>query len=183
MASLLVISLVIVFDLIAFGLAIAAEQRRSTATVMPDEEKNYTYCVYDSDISTGLGIGALLFLLISQVVVMAASKCFCCGNAMRPGGSRSCALLLLFLCWITFLIAEACLLAGAVRNAYHTRYRTLFFVDPPNCQTVRRGVFAAGAAFIFFTGILTEFYYITFSKAQNATTSSYGKDNIGMSTY
>ena len=35
----------------------------------------------------------------------------------------------------------------------------------------------------FFTGILTEFYYITFSKAQNATTSSYGKDNIGMSTY
>lgn len=30
MASLLVISLVIVFDLIAFGLAIAAEQRRST---------------------------------------------------------------------------------------------------------------------------------------------------------
>lgn len=30
MASLLVISLVVVFDLIAFGLAIAAEQRRST---------------------------------------------------------------------------------------------------------------------------------------------------------
>jgi hypothetical protein len=30
MASLLVLSLVLVFDLIAFGLAIAAEQRRST---------------------------------------------------------------------------------------------------------------------------------------------------------
>jgi hypothetical protein len=30
MASLLVLSFVLVFDLIAFGLAIAAEQRRST---------------------------------------------------------------------------------------------------------------------------------------------------------
>jgi hypothetical protein len=183
MASLLVISLVVVFDLIAFGLAIAAEQRRSTASVLPDEEKNYSYCVYDSDIATGFGVGALLFLLLSQVVVMAASKCFCCGSAMRPGGSRSCALLFLFLCWLTFLIAEACLLAGSVRNAYHTRYRTLFFVDPPTCQTVRKGVFAAGAAFIFLTAILTELYYITFSKAQNTMAPSYGKDNIGMSTY
>ncbi|KAJ4784249.1 fiber (DUF1218) [Rhynchospora pubera] len=183
MGSKLVISLVLVFDLIAFGLAIAAEQRRSTATVVADNEKNYTYCVYDSDIATWFGVGALLFLFLSQVLVMGATKCFCCGSAMRPGGSRSCALILFFVCWLTFLIAEASLLAGAVRNAYHTRYRTLFFVDPPTCQTVRRGVFAAGAAFIFFTTILTELYYITFSKAQNTMNPSYDKNNIGMGTY
>ncbi|XP_073112640.1 uncharacterized protein [Elaeis guineensis] len=180
MASILVLVTVFVFDLIAFGLAVAAEQRRSTATVVPDSEKNYTYCVYDSDISTGYGVGALLFLLASQIIVMAVSKCFCCGRSLRPGGSRACALLLFITCWLTFIIAEACLLAGSVRNAYHTRYRTLFVSDPPSCQTVRKGVFAAGAAFVFFTAILSEFYYVTFSKANSA----YDKEPaIGMSPY
>lgn len=69
------------------------------ATVQPDSEKNYDYCVYDSDIATGYGVGALLFLLASQVLVMAVSKCFCCGRALHPGGSRACALILFLTCW------------------------------------------------------------------------------------
>ncbi|XP_038972857.1 uncharacterized protein LOC103700208 [Phoenix dactylifera] len=180
MASILVLVIVFVFDLIAFGLAVAAEQRRSTAIVVPDSEKNYTYCVYDSDISTGYGVGALLFLLVSQIIVMVVSKCFCFGRSLRPGGPRACSLLLFIACWLTFIIAEACLLAGSVRNAYHTRYRTLFVNDPPSCQTVRKGVFAAGAAFVFFTAILSELYYVAFSKAN----SQYDKESsIGMSPY
>ncbi|XP_072960376.1 uncharacterized protein [Typha angustifolia] len=184
MASIIIIALVFVFDLIAFGLAVAAEQRRSTATVVPDSEKNYTYCVYDSDISTGYGVGALLFLLLSQILVTVASKCFCCGRALSPGGSRACALLLFLSCWVTFIIAEACLLAGSVRNAYHTRYRTMFVNDPPTCETVRKGVFGAGAAFVFFTAILSELYYISFSKARDSGTPAFGKDSsIGLSPY
>ncbi|KAH0457250.1 hypothetical protein IEQ34_015157 [Dendrobium chrysotoxum] len=167
MASKLVIAIVFIFDIIAFGLAIAAEQRRSKAQVVPDSQKNYTYCVYDSDIATGFGVGALLFLLASQILVMAASKCFCCGPALRPGGSRSCALILFLISWVTFLIAESCLLAGSVQNAYHTRYRGFFGEDPPSCQTLRKGVFGAGAAFVFFTGILTEFYYISYAKSKD----------------
>ncbi|KAJ3682240.1 hypothetical protein LUZ60_014813 [Juncus effusus] len=182
MASVVVIVLVAVFDLIAFGLAIAAEQRRSTATVVPDNEKNYTYCVYNSDIATGLGIGALLFLLLSQIVIMAASKCFCCGSGLRPGGARSCAIFLFLFTWLAFIIGEACLIAGSVQNAYHTRYRTLFFLNPPNCQTLRKGVFAAGAAFVFFTAILSEFYYVSFSKAQTSVPYG-GTGNIGMSSF
>ncbi|ONK71528.1 uncharacterized protein A4U43_C04F9570 [Asparagus officinalis] len=181
MASKLVILIVFVLDLIAFGLAVAAEERRSKAKVVPDQEKNYTYCVYNSDIATGYGVGAFLFLMVSQILVMAVSKCFCCGRALRAGGSRACALVLFLLCWLSFLIAEACLLAGSVQNAYHTRYRTLFVDDPPSCQTLRKGVFAAGAAFAFFTAILSEFYYISFSKANNA---GYGRESaVGMSPY
>ncbi|XP_039139158.1 uncharacterized protein LOC120276472 [Dioscorea cayenensis subsp. rotundata] len=186
MASKIVIALVFLFDLIAFALAIAAEQRRSTATVQPDSEKNYDYCVYDSDIATGYGVGALLFLLASQVLVMAVSKCFCCGRALHPGGSRACALILFLTCWVTFIIAEACLLAGAVRNAYHTRYRTLFVNGPPSCETLRKGVFAAGAAFVFFTAILSEFYYFSFSKANDSGVPAYGygkESTVGMSPY
>lgn len=187
MASKLVLFVVFVFDLIAFGLAVAAEQRRSTANVVTDSEKNYTYCVYDSDIATGYGVGAFLFLMAGQILVMAVSKCFCCGRGLRPGGSRACALILFLLCWLTFLVAEACLLAGSVQNAYHTRYRTLFMEDPPSCQTLRKGVFAAGAAFAFFTAILSEFYYISFSKAndsENPPYSNYGKESaVGMSPY
>ncbi|XP_020592466.1 uncharacterized protein LOC110032989 [Phalaenopsis equestris] len=168
MASKLVIIIVLVFDLIAFGLAIAAEQRRSKAQVVTDSQKDYTHCVYDSDIATGFGVGALLFLLASQIVIMAASKCFCCGPALRPSGSRSCALILFLISWVAFLIAESCLLAGSVRNAYHTRYRRIFGGDdPPSCQTLRKGVFGAGAAFIFFTGILTEFYYVSYAKSKD----------------
>ncbi|KAG0474406.1 hypothetical protein HPP92_014111 [Vanilla planifolia] len=173
MASKLVIAIVFVFDIIAFGLAVAAEQRRSKANVVPDAQKEYTYCVYDSDIATGFGVGALLFLLASQILVMAASKCFCCGPALRPSGSRSCALVLFFFTWLAFLIAESCLLAGSVKNAYHTRYRTIFLTDTLSCQTLRKGVFAAGAAFVFFTAILSEFYYVSYAKSKDVGVPPY----------
>ncbi|KAJ3688959.1 hypothetical protein LUZ61_018123 [Rhynchospora tenuis] len=182
--KIIVLVLVLVLDVIAFGLAIAAERRRSTAKVVSDSEKNYTYCQYDSDISTGYGVGAFFLLLASQMIVTVASRCFCCGPAMKPGGSRACALILFLFCWLTFIISEACLLAGSVTNAYHTKYRTLFVNDPPTCEMVRKGVFAAGAAFVFFTAILSEFYYISFSKARDATGGgSYGGASIGMSNY
>ncbi|KAM7492607.1 hypothetical protein LguiA_035528 [Lonicera macranthoides] len=183
MASKLVVILVFIFDLIAFGLAVAAERRRSTANVKNDTELNYNYCVYDSDISTGFGAGSFFFLLASQILVMVASRCFCCGKALRPGGSRACAIILFLICWVTFFVAEACLLAGSVRNAYHTKYRTYFGDNPPSCETVRKGVFAAGAAFIVFTGIISEFYYISYSKARGSFEPHGGEASVGLGTY
>ncbi|KAK9209296.1 hypothetical protein WN944_001661 [Citrus x changshan-huyou] len=183
MASKLLIASVFVFDLIAFGLAVAAEQRRSTATIQTDSEKNYNYCIYDSDISTGMGVGAFLFLLAGQVLIMLASRCFCCGKPLRPGGSRAWAVILFIICWVFFFIAEVCLLAGSVRNAYHTKYRTIWGENPPSCQTVRKGVFAAGAAFVFFTAIVSEFYYICYSKARESFQPYGGETGVGMGTY
>ncbi|KAI9085941.1 hypothetical protein K1719_032018 [Acacia pycnantha] len=168
MASKVLLISVFVIDLIAFALAVAAEQRRSTATVVQDKEMNYNYCVYDSDISTGYGVGAFVLLMLSQVIITVASKCFCCGKPLSPGGSRAIALVLFITCWVFFFIAEVCLLAGSVRNAYHTKYRTIFGENPPSCQTVRKGVFAAGATFLFFTGIVSEFYYFYFSRASDS---------------
>ena len=69
------------------------------ATVQPDTEKDYSYCIYDSDIATGLGVGAFLFLMASQVLIMFASKCFCCGKPLSPGGSRAWAVILYITCW------------------------------------------------------------------------------------
>jgi hypothetical protein len=65
-----------------------------------------------------------------------------------------------------FIIAEACLLAGLVQSAYHTGYRTVFFENPPDCETMRKGTFGAGAAFAFITCLLTSVYYYNFSKAR-----------------
>ncbi|KAL2944154.1 maturase K [Bienertia sinuspersici] len=168
MASKLIIIAVIVLDIIAFGLAVAAEQRRSTAQIISDPDANYKYCQYDSDISTSYGIGAFFCLLASQVLIMAASKCFCCGPALSPGGSRACAIILFIICWLTFFVAEICLLAGSARNAYHTKYRSFYEDNPPSCETVRKGVFAAGAAFSFFTAIISNFYYVFYSKAKDS---------------
>ncbi|KAJ9568121.1 hypothetical protein OSB04_004087 [Centaurea solstitialis] len=211
MASKLVMIVVSILDLIAFGLAVAAEQRRSTADVKQDPEKDYNFCVYDSDISTSYGVGAFFLLLASQILIMVASRCFCCGKALNPTGSRACAVILFIFCClasvggkgghrvldhflsvpnlsscfrITFIIAEACLLAGSVRNAYHTKYRTIFGEDYPSCETVRKGVFAAGAAFVFLCSIVSQFYYASYSKARGGFQQPYGGEaNVGMGAY
>lgn len=174
MASSIVLVVVFIFDVIAFGLAVAAEQRRSTAHLAADAQKR-NYCVYDSDTATSLGIGAFFSLMASQVLIMAASKCFCCGKALGPGRSRVWSIFSFIACWVAFLIAEACLLAGSVRNAYHTKYISLAD-DSPSCQTLRKGVFGAGAAFIVFTGIFSELYYVTYSNAKVAPPLRYERD-------
>ncbi|PQQ10116.1 uncharacterized protein Pyn_13055 [Prunus yedoensis var. nudiflora] len=168
MASTALLVVVFVFDLIAFALAVAAEQRRSSAKIQT--LANSSYCVYDSDIATGLGVGSFLFLLASQVLIMGVSRCLCCGKALRPSGSRSWAIMLFITCWVFFLIAEACLLAGSVRNAYHTKYRTVFTNEKLSCETLRKGIFGAGAAFVVFTGIFSELYYVSYSRANELET-------------
>ncbi|XP_062170320.1 uncharacterized protein LOC133876032 [Alnus glutinosa] len=183
MASKIVLITVFIVDLIAFGLAVGAEQRRSTANIVPDSEQNYSHCVYDSDIATGFGVGAFLFLMAGQVLIMVASRCFCCGQSLNPGGSRAWAIVLFMICWLFFLIAEICLLAGSVRNAKHTKYRAIIGGGSLSCETLRKGVFGAGAAFIFFTSIVSQFYYIFYSKARESF-QPYARDaGVGMGTY
>lgn len=181
MASTLLLVIVFILDLIAFGLAVAAEQRRASAKISIDATSSY--CVYESDIATGLGVGSLLFLLASQLLIMVVSRCLCCGRALKPGGSRAWAIALFITCWVTFFIAEVCLLAGSVRNAYHTKYRRNISDNPPSCETLRKGVFAAGAAFIVFTGILSELYYVSYSKANDGFLPNNRDTGIRMGAY
>lgn len=68
------------------------------------------------------------------------------------------------------------MLAGSARNAYHTKYRTMLADSPPSCETLRKGVFGAGAAFIVLTGIVSELYYVSFSNANEAP-SPYSRDS------
>lgn len=77
------------------------------------------------------------------------------------------------------------MLAGSVRNAYHTKYRSsLMFNDQPvSCETVRKGVFAAGAAFVFFTSIINKFYYVFYSKARGGPGPYGGEVGVGMAAY
>ncbi|KAL7213114.1 hypothetical protein ACSBR2_015760 [Camellia fascicularis] len=178
MASKLVLVVVFVFDLIAFALAVAAEQRRAKFTIKTDGTGR-SYCQYSSDIATGLGVGSLLFLLASQLLIMVVSRCMCCGRALRPGTSRVWAIVLFITCWVTFIIAEICLLAGSARNAYHTKTLS---ANPPSCKTVRKGLFGTGAAFIVFTGIVSELYYVYYSKANDSFQPT-RDTGIGMGAY
>ncbi|KAF3582071.1 hypothetical protein DY000_02031464 [Brassica cretica] len=166
MASVMLLFVVFVFDLIAFGLAVAAEQRRTTWQVV-NESRDSSYCVYEKDIATGLGIGSFLILLASQLFMMVASRCLCCGRALTPSGSRSCAIPLFITTWVFFFIAEVCLFAGSVKNSYHTKYRVYLGNTAPSCRSVRKGVFGAGAAFIILTGIVSELYYVCLTRAKD----------------
>lgn len=84
---------------------------------------------------------------------------------------------------MTFIIAEVCLLAGSVRNAYHTKYINLS-EQSPSCQTLRTGVFGAGAAFIVLTGLCSELYYVYYSKAKSSPPIQYERDTgVRMGNY
>jgi hypothetical protein len=179
MASIAVITLVFILDLLAFVLAIGAERRRSTAYVNVDDAGR-AYCVYTTDASTWYGVGALSLLIAGQSVAMGATRCFCCGRALSPGRWRAFSGVCLIICWLTFVIAELCLLAGSVRNAYHTKYSGYFINGPPNCATLRKGVFAAGAAFIFLTALFAELHNIFYAKARSAAPPIIHGGGIGM---
>ncbi|KDO76995.1 hypothetical protein CISIN_1g029184mg [Citrus sinensis] len=88
--STLVHILVVILSLVAFGFSIAAERRRSTGHMMPvPDQSNATYCVYSSDVATGYGVGAFLFLLSSESLLMGVTKCMCFGRPLAPGGNRA----------------------------------------------------------------------------------------------
>ncbi|KAI3733963.1 hypothetical protein L6452_13422 [Arctium lappa] len=66
---------------------------------------------------------------------------------------------------LSFLVAEACLIAGAKKNAYHTKYK--------------------GAVFVVATMILNVYYYMYFTKAttQPAHKTSRSSSTVGMTGY
>ncbi|KAF9595345.1 hypothetical protein IFM89_039463 [Coptis chinensis] len=85
---------------------------------------------------------------------------------------------------LTFLIAEACLVGGAAKNAYHTKYRKMVYADF-SCESLRKGVFIAGAVFAVATMILNVYYYMYFTKAtsQSAHKTSRSSSTVGMTGY
>lgn len=184
--STLVHLLVVALSLVAFGFAIAAERRRSIGHTQEDPVTNRTYCVYNSDVATGYGVGAFLFLLSGESLLMGVTRCMCFGRPLAPGGNRAWSIIYFVSSWLTFLVAEACLIAGATKNAYHTKYRSMIYAQNLSCETLRKGVFIAGAVFVVATMILNVYFYMYFTKA--TTTEMAHKKNrtsstVGMTGY
>ncbi|KAJ0455097.1 putative modifying wall lignin-1/2 [Helianthus anomalus] len=181
--SSLVHLLVIILSLVAFGFAIAAERRRSTGVIHTDDRTNSTYCVYDSDVATGYGVGAFLFLLSGESLLMGVTKCMCFGRPLAPGGNRAWTIIYFTSSWLTFLVAEACLIAGAKKNAYHTTYKNM--TESFSCDTLRKGVFVAGAVFVVATMVLNVYFYMYFTKAttQAAHKTNRSSSTVGMTGY
>jgi hypothetical protein len=151
------------FDILAFGLACGALAKRSTATPQYSAP-GYLTCAYTKDTATGLAASALVFLLIGQVVITAATRCFCCGKATyRPGFGRVCSVLLLIFSWLSFIIAEVFLLTGAVLNNNRTIGQLdqgVYSVDDAFCRHVKKAIFAVGVAFSFLAILSSIVYYV-----------------------
>ncbi|KAJ6350958.1 hypothetical protein OIU78_006974 [Salix suchowensis] len=181
--SISVLAVIISLNLVAFVLAIGAESRRSTAKVVNDQYDERTYCVYDTDASTVYGLSAFGLLLISQMIVNGVTRCLCFGKGLVTGScSATCAIILFIFSWLSFLGAEACLLAGSARNAYHTKYRGYFLRDDLSCATLRRGVFAAGAALTLLSLIGSVLYYWAHSRADTGGWEKHQNEGVGMTS-
>ncbi|KAI5064696.1 hypothetical protein GOP47_0019391 [Adiantum capillus-veneris] len=185
-ASILITFAIVVLDLVALGLGIVAEQRRAPGTYESPSNATEQWCHYSSDISTGLAAGAAAFLLISQVVLAAATRCLCFGTSLKPGAARAFASVFCVSSWISFVAAEACFIAGAVQNAKHIRYISSTFAHEISCEAIRKDTFVAGVVLTVVTCILGVSYYLCYSKAQEA----FGKvrfdrveDGVSMSSY
>ena len=75
-------------------------------------------------------------------------------------------------------------MAGAVRNAYHTKYRNSLHFGTFSCETLRKGVFGAGAAFTVFILILSVVYYMNFTKSNDGVRNTdHVQSNVGMDSY
>ena len=82
---------------------------------------------------------------------------------------------------VSFLGAEACLLAGSAKNAYHTKYRGVFGGDDISCSTLRKGVFAAGAALTLLSLLASTLYYWAHSRADTGGWEKHRSDEgLGM---
>lgn len=73
-------------------------------------------------------------------------------------------------------------MAGSARNAYHTKYRAIFHVEHLSCTTLRKGVFAAGAALTLISMIASVLYYWTHSKADTGGWEKHHNEGLGMTT-
>ncbi|KAM7270674.1 hypothetical protein ACFE04_029888 [Oxalis oulophora] len=181
--SISIIAIITSLHLISFVFSIGAERRRSSAKVVPDEYDERTYCMYTTDASTVYGLTAFGLLLISQTVVNGVTRCLCFGKGLVTGTTATTWTIFFFIfSWITFLGAEACLLAGSARNAYHTKYRAAFLVENLSCATLRKGVFAAGAALTLLSLIGSIFYYWTHARADTGGWEKHQNEGIGMAT-
>ncbi|CAL1385360.1 unnamed protein product [Linum trigynum] len=151
MASTMLFTAVFALEFVAFLLALTAEQTRSRATVVVDTNCDYTYCVYDSNIATIWGSAAFGLLLAGQFLT-----CFFLSGKASGNKRRCCAAISAAICWIAFLGAEACLLAGSVKNAQRTKYRFLYMAGDPHCETLRSGVFQSGAILIMISSFASK---------------------------
>lgn len=181
--SVSVLAVVISLHLIAFVFAIGAESRRSTAKVVNDEYDERTYCVYGTDASTVYGLAAFGLLMVSQAVVNCVTRCLCFGKGLVSGTSSStCAVVFFVVSWVSFLAAEACLLAGSARNAYHTKYRGFFHANDLSCATLRKGVFASGAALTLVSLVASILYYWAHSRADTGGWVKHRSEGVGMTS-
>ncbi|XP_022734210.1 uncharacterized protein LOC111287808 [Durio zibethinus] len=181
--SVPILAIVTSLHLIAFVFAVGAERRRSFAKVVPDQYDEKTYCVYSTDASTVYGLCAFGLLLLSQTIVNGVTRCLCFGKGLLTGGSSTtCAIFFFVFSWISLLGAEACLLAGSARNAYHTKYRGIFGGDDLSCATLRKGVFAAAAALTLLSLLGSIFYYWAHSRADTGGWEKHQNEGLGMTS-
>ncbi|KAJ9554281.1 hypothetical protein OSB04_018326 [Centaurea solstitialis] len=174
--SISILVLIASFHLMAFVLAIGAERRRSTATVVPDQYDELLLCVrlrrlhgvrtlgvwFVADLSDGLVTGrsktmAIFFFIFSCTVDDLPLK-------------------------VSFVGAEACLLAASAKNAYHTRYRAIYGADDLSCDTLRKGVFAGGAALTLLSMVASIVYYSIHSKADTGGWEKHQNEGVDMTS-
>ncbi|XBI05988.1 hypothetical protein VPH35_134061 [Triticum aestivum] len=204
-ASLALCGFLIFLNVFAFLLAVGAEQRRSTVRppdrpssvraphrlmapsfsqgkVVPDEYDERSYCLYDTDASTVYGVCAFFVLLLAQLLVTGVTRCLCFGPALS---SRGCAVAAFAVSWLTFLIAEACLVGGSAKNAYHTKYLGYYTKhDLVSCAALRKGVFAAAAAMMLINLAASLVYYWSYSKAADGGFIKHQNEaGVGMTDY
>jgi hypothetical protein len=98
--SKLVVVISFLFFIIAFGLALGSEFKRSKVTKIDHNSDGTLECYYSGNISSGLAIAAVLVLAVAQLFVAISTRCLCCAtSAYKSGAAHVFAIVAFVLSW------------------------------------------------------------------------------------
>lgn len=134
--ALLLGALAMTFSLIAFAKRIKAK----------DVTKKDSLCVYPSSPSSALGIVAALFILAEQIVISAATYCFCCCGLRCSARCTVISSLLFFIgSWFTFLVTFIGLIYTAILDNTSFLAKTYTRGNSDSCGVGNENLFLGAA--------------------------------------
>ncbi|MED6218092.1 hypothetical protein PIB30_023807 [Stylosanthes scabra] len=159
-----------IFGILSAALAFGAEVTRVKISEL--EMIDSHSCIYNLDRNSpasGLALGALVALVIAQIILNVANGCWCCCCGESPDAKRVYVVLCSTLSWITFFVAILLLLLGAIfNNVHHKNYAYHYKF----CSVLKPGVFAAAAIFSLSSVATGITYYFMLRAGKNSGSPS-----------
>uniref|UniRef100_A0A452Z710 Uncharacterized protein n=1 Tax=Aegilops tauschii subsp. strangulata TaxID=200361 RepID=A0A452Z710_AEGTS len=137
-------------------------------------------CLYPQNPALGLGVCAVIFLVVAQIVfAVVGGCCGCCRSRAIPSETnRIIGVVCAVFSWISAMIAFGLLAEGAAWNSTGTRYSSVYGY----CYVLKDGIFAGGAVLTLVATALGLTSYVMLRKQPTAAAAAAAAPKAGEQT-